>query len=203
MVLAIALGGAAAAFVTGWPGSGPAPQQAADPELMGADGVPLLTEFADFNCQYCQRFHHIILPELRRTFLDNGSVEYRYRHYPFLAESSTRAAEMAECAREQNAFPQYQDALYRTAETRSVQGQAIQPADIAAAAEAAALEPEGLLECLESGRGERAAAADRELGERNGVRGTPALFLEGRAVRWEDYADLERQIREELEGRRN
>ena len=197
MAVAVALG-AAIAFAIGIPGTGGPDERLATaaPELVGEKGRPLLTEFADFNCRYCQQFHHTILPALRTAFLENGSVEYRYRHFPFLAQSSAQAAEAAECAREQGKFREFQDAIYRLAAGRAEQQEALREGDIATAAVETRLEPEGLLECLESGRGAAATAADKELGDRIGVRGTPTLFLDGQVVRWENYQDLEEQIRE-------
>ena len=49
---------------------------------------PLLTEFGDFQCPYCANFALIILPALERDLIGPGTVQFEYRHYPFLGPES-------------------------------------------------------------------------------------------------------------------
>ena len=52
--------------------------------------------------------------------------------------------------------------------------------------------------CLDDGKYRTKVAADVADGERRGVRGTPALFLNGRRVQPKDYAELARLIETEI-----
>ena len=166
-----------------------------DPALPApASSKPVLTEFADFNCPYCRQFALLVMPELRRKFIDPGLLHYEYRHMPFLAQSSHDAAELAECARRQGRFREFHDAVY-----------AFEPSgyltvsDLDLAAESSALDMEALGECRRSGEGLRRVEADLDLAAEAGVRGTPTLLLDGELLRWNGYYELEELIRAALE----
>ena len=61
-------------------------------ENADTDDITNLVEFGDFNCRFCAIFATEMLPELRREFIDDGKLGYEFRHFPFLDESSWRAA---------------------------------------------------------------------------------------------------------------
>ena len=187
----------AVAYLFDFPGIGPGPL----PMEPASNGAPTLTEFGDFNCGHCINFAHTAMPELRRKFINNGSINYVYRHYPFIHSTSEAAAEAAECAREQDAFDPFHDVLFQISAARSTQGEYLQLDDLAAAAEETKLDPERFIRCLSNGRGKTAVLGDQELGRAAGVRGTPALFLDGNPVKWDTYLELEAQIEKAIESR--
>ena len=153
--------------------------------------MPKLTEYADFNCPHCADFALIAMPEIRREFIDPGLIEYEYAHFPFLADSSIRAAEASECARDQAKFKPYHDALYRIA---TVTQGPLTPGDMTAAAEATALDQAEFTACFE--RRSHRSTVDRHTqnARKAGVRGTPTLLLNGTKIQWEDYNDLRAQL---------
>ena len=61
----------------------------------------VITEFADFNCRFCAEFALAYYPRLKEDFLKNPNVEFHFRHYPFLHDTSWQAAHAYECARDQ------------------------------------------------------------------------------------------------------
>ena len=165
--------------------------QKEDPIAGSAGALPTLTEYADFNCPYCADFALIAMPEIRREFIDPGLIEYKYAHFPFLANSSIIAAEASECARDQGSFKPYHDALYRIVADK--QGQ-LNADDMTAAAEATALEPAQFNECFEGRDHRRTVERDTANARKAGVRGTPTLLLNGTKIRWRDYDDLRAQL---------
>ena len=173
------------------PGStGPAP---AGPQ----GGPPVLAEFGDFRCPHCATFAVHALPALEKEFISQGLLEYRYRHYPFLGQGSYRAAAASECARDQDMFRQYHDELYRQAH-QGLREDHTSPENLLRTADELGLEGKKFRACMEDGSGMARADRDRAMGARMGVRGTPALFVDGEEVRWKDYRDLRAQIREKI-----
>lgn len=160
-------------------------------EAAGPEGL-LLTEFGDFQCPHCARFALGILPQLERDLIAPGVIRFEYRHYPFLGPESYRAAEAAECARDQGRFGEYHQTLY----VKLAEGKRLDDGTLALAAEETGLEMESFTICLEGGMKRTRVLEDKEYGRGLGIRGTPALFLNGREIQWEGYRDLHRQISE-------
>ena len=167
---------------------------ASTPLPVPAASKPTLTEFADFNCPYCRQFALLVMPELRRKFIDPGLLHYEYRHMPFLAQSSYDAAERAECARRQGRFREFHDAVYAVEPSGYLTA-----ADLDRAAESAALDLEALGECRRSGEGFRRVEADLALAAEARVRGTPTLLLDGELLTWSVYYELEEIIQAALD----
>ena len=157
----------------------------------GSQGPPVLAEYVDFHCSHCANFAAVILPRIQERFTGPGLIRLEIRHFPFLP-GSKEAAVAAECAREQGHFGEYHDLLFQNVH------QGI-PHDYDALARAAGLGQEPFQRCLESDSPRTRVQSDAEQGRREGVRGTPALTLNGRLLQWNSYQDLERQIQEEIE----
>ena len=196
--------GAVIAFVlilTGTTGAGPGPERTTAQPLNTpqAAGETVLTEFGDFNCGHCARFALEAMPLIRGEFVRTGRLRVEYKHFPFLSPTSDTAAEASECAREQGKFDPYHDALYEVTWNNRGAGQALNEEDLARAAAESGVGPERFIECLSSGRHRVTVETDRALGRAAGVRGTPALFLNGRPVTWRDYPDLRAQIAQAIE----
>ena len=166
-------------------------QKEDDPPAKATPALPKLTEYADFNCPHCADFALLAMPEIRREFIDPGLIEYEYAHFPFLADSSIRAAEASECARDQGKFQPYHDALYRiTAEGRGT----LDSTDMNTAANTAALEPTGFGACFERRHHRGTVERHTQNARKAGVRGTPTLLLNGTKVHLGDYNDLRAQL---------
>lgn len=184
---------AAVAIAVFVPSDSPAPVPAS--AVSRAQGEPpVLTEFGDFNCQHCRRFALGFLPLLRRDFIEPGLIEYRYRHMPFLHPGSRHTAEWSECARLQGRFDAFHDAVYAASPSGYLGA-----VDLEAAGAEAMLDMKALVLCLESGQVRDLVAADEELAAAWGVRGTPALFLDGRRLEYDGYGDLRRQLQAPLD----
>ena len=150
----------------------------------------LLTEFGDFQCPHCARFGLTLLPVLERDLIRPGTVQFEYRHYPFLGPESFDAAEASECARDQERFREYHDALLQL----TAREERLTRERLVRTARELEMDTSRFGLCLESGEKKARVLEDREYGSNLGVRGTPTLFLDRKEIRWRSYADLKDQI---------
>ena len=83
---------------------------------MGAADAPVtIFEFSDFQCPFCRRSFETVIPTLLQDYVSQGKVRFVYKHFPFLGQESTWAAEASECAADQGKFWEYHDELFKQA----------------------------------------------------------------------------------------
>ncbi len=87
-------------------------EQAPDLIIGSASAQIDIIEFADFKCPTCNKFTRTVYNDLKREYIDKGTVKIIFRNLPFIAPDSRTAAEGAYCANEQGAFGLYHDILY-------------------------------------------------------------------------------------------
>lgn len=84
--------------------------QAADGEAVDSDGpvyremiygdpaAPVtIVEYASLTCSHCASFHNMVLPELKKTYIDTGKVRLVFRDFP-LDGLAMAGAMLARCA---------------------------------------------------------------------------------------------------------
>jgi protein-disulfide isomerase len=76
-----------------------------------------LIEYADYQCPFCAHFFSQTEPLLKKDYVQTGKAKMVFRNYQFLGPESFKAAEAAECAKDQGKFWEYHDALYTAEET--------------------------------------------------------------------------------------
>ncbi|MBX7081477.1 MAG: thioredoxin domain-containing protein [Nannocystaceae bacterium] len=132
-----------------------------------------VVEFSDFQCPYCARAASMVT-DLKKKYGDR--VRFSYRHFPLSFHPAARpAAEMAQCAQDQDKFWAFHDAVFAVSSELS-------DATLRRAAEDAGLDLNTLDSCLASGRAATQVDADMRKAEEAGVDGTPNFFLNGRAL---------------------
>jgi predicted DsbA family dithiol-disulfide isomerase len=160
--------------------------QRALPEA-GVDGVPTLAIFSDFESPHCACFAGKWPTEYRPRW--SGDIKVQFRHLPLdaacnpMAQSgehpnSCEASYAAEAARLQggeSAFWRMHDELFRRRRRLGPDLYATLAADIG-------LDGERLIEDMDDAAVKEAVARDVALAEKLGVRSTPSLLLNGRAV---------------------
>src|SRR5678815_107540 len=131
-----------------------------------------IVEFSDFECPYCGGLY----PTLRRvedTYKDKIRIVYRQFPLNNIHPRAQKAAEASLCANEQNKFWQLHDAMFNDQKNLTVD-------DLKAKAAALSLNAATFATCLDSGKHAAAIQSSLEEGNRLGVDGTPALFINGR-----------------------
>src|SRR6476661_9424113 len=74
--------------------------------LKGSADAPVeITEYADYQCPFCQTFATLQMPTIEDRLIRTGRVRWRYRDFPLQQHSFARlAAHSAACADEQGKY---------------------------------------------------------------------------------------------------
>jgi len=159
-----------------------APLSAADKSLLASDPVATMgpadaavtiVEFTDFQCPFCRRASEPMHQLLAQS---GGTVRWIYRNYPLdFHEHAELAAEAALAAGDQGKFWPMHDLLFANQAN-------IDRDHLDQFARQLGLDVSSFDQDLTSGRFRARIAADRALGQKYGVDGTPAFFINGRYI---------------------
>lgn len=190
-----ALGGVAVVGVgvLGWMLSRPRPAtipanvtvQAADTAgfrgyLLGSDSAKVeITEYADYQCPFCQTFSTLQMPTIKERLIDTGRLRWRYRDFPLQQHSFSRlAAHSAACADEQG---KYWDQHRRIYEGQADWAESRDAAPIFRRyASASGLDLTRYDACMTTAKFAGRIQASYDEGVRVGVNATPTLLVAGR-----------------------
>ena len=167
----------------------------------GSPDAPVkVIEFADFQCPFCGRFQRDTEPALAEEFIDRGVVQVTFHNFAFLGIESSRAAEAAECAADQNRFWDYHDLLFlrQGAENAGVFSSAHLKEF---ARELQSAFPDFALDafdsCVASGR-KRAVVEQETMQARGaGIAQTPSFLVNGQLLTGAQTIDVFRQVIEQ------
>jgi protein-disulfide isomerase len=159
---------------------------------LGAPAAPVtIIVFSDFQCPKCAAAH-TTLDAIAKEFA--GKVRVVSRNYPLEQHPwAYRAAQAAEAAFEQGKYWEYADLLFANQKDLS-------PEKLKQLATQAGLDRAKFDAALDSGK--FAAVVDRDLveGNRVGVQGTPAVYVNGRPVGDDSPAGLRAAVEAALKG---
>lgn len=157
--------------------------------ILGPPDAPVkIVEFSDFGCPTCRRWHRSgIRARIIDTFGDR--VSFTYRHFPMISEHDVDAAVAAECAGKQGAFWEYHDYLFEKATS-------LAPPALTGYAVELGLDHQAFESCVRSDEIREYVSRDERSALREGARGTPAFFVNGRLVHNPSLEDLESLVRE-------
>jgi protein-disulfide isomerase len=150
-----------------------------------------IVEFSDFQCPFCSR----ITPTLEQVVTKYGDkVRLVFRQFPLpMHQNAAKAAEASLCANEQGKFWAMHDAMFKDQAGLGVDGLKSKAATING------INAANFNSCLDSGKEAPAVQADMKAGNKAGVNGTPAMFVDGRFISGVVSADdLSKVIDEEL-----
>jgi protein-disulfide isomerase len=143
------------------------------PALGDKDAPVTIVEFADFQCPFCGRTEGT-LKELRAKYGDKIRLVHMDFPLPFHSHALD-AAKAARCANEQGKFWQYRDALFANQNK-------LAPADLKATGKTLGLNSTEFNECFDKAKYVTQIKTDQAAGEKAGVDGTPAFFIDGRPL---------------------
>lgn len=143
--------------------------------IRGAAGAPVtVVEFSDFECPFCKQTHPT-LKQLLERYPDK--VRLAYRDFPLdsIHPQARRAAEAARCAQDQGKFWEYHDALFTQSPQLALE-------DLRRYAGQVGIDVTKFDSCLAAGTHKAAVQRDLDEGNRLGITGTPAFFVNGRTL---------------------
>lgn len=140
----------------------------------GAKAPVTIVEFSDFHCPFCRRVIST-LTQIESKYGDKIKLVFRDFPIESLHPGATKAHEAARCAGEQGKFWPYHDKLFAREPTSS-------PESFKGIAKEIGLNENSFETCLGSGKFQAAIKEDIAEGNRVGVGGTPAFFINGRLI---------------------
>ena len=170
-------------------------QVAADEPASGPVGAPVeIVMYSDFQCPFCAKVGGTIA-RLKQQYGERLRVVFRDFPLTSIHPQSEQAAIAARCAHEQGRFWEFHDRLF-------AQPRDITPARLEEHAAHVGLDPERFAACRANPRTQTIVSDNRASGERLGISGTPAFFINGRFVTGAQPDEVfERVIDEELQAR--
>jgi protein-disulfide isomerase len=143
------------------------------PEKGGKNAPVTIIEFSDYECPFCKRAEGVV-DQVMTTYGDKVKVVFRDFPLPFHANARP-AAEAANCAGAMGKFWEYHGKLFSNQAT-------LGPDKFNAWATELGLDQQKFADCL--AQKPHAAAIDKDIadGQKVGVSGTPAFFVNGRML---------------------
>jgi protein-disulfide isomerase len=170
--------------------------------LKGSPDAPVeITEFADYQCPFCQTFATLQMPTIEDRLIKSGRVRWRYRDFPLQQHPFARlAAHSAACADEQG---KYWDQHQRIYEGQSAWAAARDAGPMFRNyAQAAGLDLSRYDDCMKAGKYAGRIQASYNEGVQLGVSSTPTLLVSGRLYRGRFDSDAITKLVDSLAPRR-
>ncbi len=168
----------------------------------GSDQAPLtIVEFSDYECPFCRKFYTTTFNELKRHYIDAGTVQYVVYDYPVkYHKNAVKAAQASYCAAEQGKYWQMRNALFENSK-------ALDPDRMVIYAKQLALDITKFRECFGSGKYLAGIQEGFAAAESAGITGTPTFIighLSGNEITGRKvigalpFATFDQQVRESL-----
>ena len=151
--------------------------------LKGSPDAPVeITEFADYQCPFCQTFATLQMPTIEERLINTGRLRWRYRDFPLQQHSFSRlAAHSAACADEQRKYWEQHQRIY---EGQTEWATARDAAPIFRRyAQAGGLDLGRYDACMKAGKYAGRIQASLDEGIQAGVNSTPTLLVGNRLYR--------------------
>ena len=131
-----------------------------------------IIEFSDYQCPFCKKAEDVV-EQVMKTY--DGKIRLVYRDYPLPFHPNARpASEAAACANAQGKFWEYHSKLFH--------GDGLEPEKLKTYADQVGLDRKKFDDCLEKKAFKADIDKDVKDGEKAGVTGTPAFFINGRML---------------------
>ena len=161
-----------------------------------------ITEFADYQCPFCQTFATLQMPTIEERLIETGRLRWRYRDFPLQQHPFSRlAAHSAACADEQGKYWAQHQRIY---EGQSEWAGARDAGSIFRSyANAGGLDLSRYDACMQSGKYAGRIQASYNEGVQLGVASTPTLLVSGRLYKGRFDSDAITKLVDSLAPRRS
>jgi protein-disulfide isomerase len=157
--------------------------------LGSPDATVKVVEFADFQCPACASYWSQLEPSIIQEYVETGKVQFTYSPFSFLGQGqswdeSTKAAEAAYCANDQQKFWEYRDVIFANHNGEN-QGAYTQERLIAFAKNLG-LDMDSFKECFSSEKYSQNVAVANAFATEQGATYTPSFLIDGQIVNAND-----------------
>ena len=169
--------------------------------LKGSPDAPVeITEFADYQCPFCQTFATLQMPTIEERLIKAGRVRWRYRDFPLQQHAFARlAAHSAACADEQGKYWEQHQRIYEQSEWAGARDAGPTFRNYA---RASGLDLGRYDACMKAGKYAGRIQASYNEGVQLGVSSTPTLLVSGRLYRGRFDSDAITKLVDSLAPRR-
>jgi protein-disulfide isomerase len=146
---------------------------------MGDPNAPVkIIEYSDFQCPYCGQFTLDTEQQLIDAYIATGKVYFEYHSFgEFIGPESTRAAEAAYCAGDQEKFWEMHDVIFAN-QSGENQGH-FSDKFLTALASKLSLDMSKFNDCFTNGKYADQVKQDGLAGQQAGVQSTPSFVING------------------------
>jgi protein-disulfide isomerase len=181
---AVALAAFLAFNPVSWAAEEPAPPPAAevglpDIALGKADAPVTIVEYSSLSCPHCATFHKEVLPALKSEYIDTGKVRYVEREFP-LNNAAFAGSVLARCV-DPSRFYAFNDLLFSHQDEWAFKEDAVVP--LRQYAKQAGMTDPDFDKCIDDEALQKKVVAVRDKGEKEGVKGTPTFFINGKVYK--------------------
>lgn len=164
--------------------------------IYGDPEAPItIMEFGDYECPSCAYFALAVKPQADLAYIQDGQAKLVFHDFPLphLHPQAFLAARAARCAGDQDRYFDYHDQLFGT--QRDWSGPESAAGHFKQLAEDMGLDARAFRSCLDSDMHADVVTANKMLGERLGVTGTPNIFVHddrnSRRLAGFEFADIQ------------
>ncbi|MGC9599007.1 MAG: thioredoxin domain-containing protein [Minisyncoccia bacterium] len=164
--------------------------------LGNASAPATVIEYGDYQCPFCVRFYEQVQPLVIQNYVNAGKAKLVFRDFPFLDSAeitsssvgeSHAAGAAAECAKDENQFWPYHDALYAAKAADEAKGGGeddgfFNRALFLKIAGQLSMNTTAFASCIDSGKYTATVNADYTAAMNAGVNSTPMTFVNGKEV---------------------
>jgi len=144
------------------------------PSMGPEDAAVTLVEFGDFHCPFCGRVSPT-MKQLMEKF--DGNIRRVWRHFPLAMHKGAEITHQAsECAHDQGKFWEFHELVFDHQTRLKEEG------ILKELAKKSGLDLNDYQTCMASGKHASTVKEDLKAGQSAGVRGTPAVFINGKLI---------------------
>lgn len=151
-----------------------------DLNSMGDPNAPVrITEYSDFQCPWCKKFHDEVEQQIIDQYVESGKVYFTFVPYgpggKYIGPESKSAANAAFCAGEQGKFWEYQQIVFANQTGENVGD--FPDNRLLAFSEAVGLDQAQFSDCFASRKYDDKLNEGIVLGQQRGIKGTPSFIF--------------------------
>jgi protein-disulfide isomerase len=165
-----------------------------DVSLGAADAPVEIVEYSSLSCSHCRDFWKQDFPRLKAQYIDTGKVRFTLKDYPTDGDIAIAGIAIARCKGPDNYYAIMDDVFSAQYDLLMAAREGAAGAKLVEIGARHGVTPEEVRACITDRRIMSFIETTVEEGRNKGVRGTPAVFVNGEAIEDHRYAALSAKI---------